>query len=389
MAGMRMKLLFVASDEHLSGSGGGATAVSNLIANIEKAAPRGALHVMRLPRVAGWLPRRGRQILALLRSAFSGYPSKFYFIAPMGWRRRMRAMVAQVSPDLVIVNGADMLPLLSALEHRRTSFVAHNVEHRLMHEQISRISLPSTWLKNFLNHDALKMRALETTFAREVGNVIALSSEDAEYFGSLSDDMNVSAVGSTFDYPPFRKQPRDAVRPIHVAFVAKMSWWPNLEAARWYVMEVLPKLPPSRVITHFYGPGSESFVGVHPDLHAHGFAEDIRKVWESADFIICPIRSGSGVNIKFMEALYNHMPVLATPITARGLKIPEHQSIVYLDTADDWADFLSGPKAESLARAQVPDQISDSFASVRQITILSQFLGRVMDVPCKNHGTVS
>lgn len=372
-----MKLLFVVSDEHLIGYGGGATAVRNLVANLQKSVPSGALHVMRLPGVAGWLPRRLRQVLALLRSAFSGFPSKFYFLAPMGWRRRMRAMVKQLSPDLVIVNGSDMLPLLSPLDPRKMAFVAHNVEYRLMQEQISRMSFWSGWLKSFLNRDALKMRALETAFARDVHNVIALSSADAEYFGSLSDGMNVSTVGSTFHYTPFRKQPRDPVRPLHVAFVAKMSWWPNREAARWYVSEVLSRLPGGRVITHFFGPGSEAFRGAHPDLRTHGFVEDISKVWESADFIVCPIRSGSGVNIKFMEALYNHMPVLATPMTARGLQIPDHPSIVYLETADDWVDFLSGPKAEALAGSSVPEQISGLFASDRQLAALQLFLGRV------------
>jgi glycosyltransferase involved in cell wall biosynthesis len=373
-----MKLLFIASDEHLSGAGGGATAVRNFVANLEKSVPGGVLHVMRLPCPAGWLPRRARQVLAFARAIFSRYPSKFYFLAPINWRRRMRTIVAQAAPDLIIVNGADLLPLLSVPGRWDTAFVAHNVEHRLLQEQISRMAVFPKWLKRFLDRDALKMKALETDFVQNVRNVMALSADDAEYFTAQSGCMNVATVGSTFGYSPFRKMPRDVVRPIHVAFLAKMSWWPNLEAARWYVAEVLPKLPPGRVITHFYGPGSEVFCGVHPDLQAHGFVEDISKVWESADFIICPIRSGSGLNIKFMEALYNHMPVLATPITVRGLQLIENAAIIYLEKADDWAVFLAGPNAEALASAVVPDHICNLFASDHQIATFKQFLEKTL-----------
>lgn len=374
-----MKLLFIASNEHLSGSGGGATSARNILSSLQRSFPPGALQVMRLPCVAEKLPRKLRQLIALLRSIGSPYSSKFHFLAPPDWRDRINKAIADAVPDLVIVNGADLLPLLSITGSRPTALIAHNIEYRLMQEQVARLSVPVPAFRNFLYRDCRKMQAVETGLAGNVRNVLTLSADDADYFRSLSGDMNVATIGAAFGYQPYRRTPRAVARPIHVAFLAKMSWWPNLEAARWYVTEVLSRLPPGRVITHFYGPGSEVFRDAHPELRVHGFVEDLREVWGSADFVICPIRSGSGVNIKFMEALYNRMPVLATPMAARGLRLPEHPSIIYRDSAEAWSGFLAGPEAEALARSQVPDQIGDMFASEHQMAALKQFFGRILE----------
>lgn len=52
------------------------------------------------------------------------------------------------------------------------------------------------------------------------------------------------------------------------------------------------------------------------------------------------------------EALYNRVPVLATPRAAQGL--PSQIGVTVLETAEEWQRFLGGESVRQWARSKVP-----------------------------------
>jgi hypothetical protein len=99
--------------------------------------------------------------------------------------------------------------------------------------------------------------------------------------------------------------------------------------------------------------------------------------------MICPILSGGGVKIKFAEALYNGVPVLASSFAARGLSLEPDPSIVLLDRAEYWIRFLRSPAALELRSRRVPASLANAFMLESHVEPVQAFIREVMRKRCR------
>jgi hypothetical protein len=280
--------------------------------------------------------------------------------------------------DVVVLNGADLLPLAEVLpNHTKIILVTHNVESDIIEGQVARLRLPAA-VKRALGAEVDKTRRMEIAGAASVSAIVAISEEDARWYRDQVPGTPVLTLSGVFDYPPFQG-PRPPVSPrLKLGYLAKMSWWPNREGAEWFLGSVLPELDEREVEAHFFGPGSEAFAGRHPALHAHGFVDSLESVWCETGIAICPILGGSGLNIKLVEALYNGIPVLATPRACRGLPPLDDPALAIVEP-EDWAAYLRSPRARELAAATVKPETRRTFAADAQARRLADALGEAME----------
>ncbi len=95
-------------------------------------------------------------------------------------------------------------------------------------------------------------------------------------------------------------------------------------ALEWFTRRVLPAVLDRAPETRLLVAGSDP-----PPRHAFpdpanaidllGFVDDIQPLFSSCAVFICPIRSGSGVRVKLLEAFASGIPVVSTTIGAEGL----------------------------------------------------------------------
>ncbi len=374
-----MKCLFVAAHDHYHGKYGGGTATRALKARFDDVLGAENVELCCFGEWGRILPRRLKQVSSIWKSLFSSLPSRSVFVMPTDARHWLSERIAEVKPDLVVINGGDVWPVIEAVpDNVPTVLISHNIEHRLMQGQVDKLAGVEAILRPILRRDVDKLRALEIAAAKRAGNVMSISTEDAVYFHDLDGNMNVTSFLPTFDYPPFAREEGPRGRPLNVGFMAKMTWWPNQEGADWFADRVLAHLDPTQVVGHFYGIGSKTFEGRLPNLVAHGFVDVLDEIWRACDLMICPIQSGSGVNIKFVEALYNRMPVLATSLAGRGISLIEDECVVYLDQPGEWIDFLSSPQALELAAGSVSTRVANLFQPESQRRHIGDFLNSVI-----------
>jgi glycosyltransferase involved in cell wall biosynthesis len=69
-----------------------------------------------------------------------------------------------------------------------------------------------------------------------------------------------------------------------------------------------------------------------------GFVEDIQPLFAECAVFICPIRSGSGVRVKLLEAFASGIPVVSTFVGAEGFSQSNGD---VCNLADDPTDFAS------------------------------------------------
>jgi glycosyltransferase involved in cell wall biosynthesis len=93
----------------------------------------------------------------------------------------------------------------------------------------------------------------------------------------------------------------------------------NLEAARWLEEEVMPKLDESHVllVVGRVSPAKEESRDGARVLRL-GFVEHLPPIFAAADVALNPVMTGSGSSVKVMDYLGAGLPIVSTPIGARG-----------------------------------------------------------------------
>lgn len=355
-----MKILFVASESHLHGIGGGATYSRDILSILESLDDTVVARVLLALPLKNYPPPL-RKLWAIIKSCCSEFPSKTHYLIDSRSRCYFRKALFDEKPDLVVFNGADLLSLSFDLHSDIPYiYISHNIESDIIDNKIAASKLP-TPVRTLMVADVAKTRRLEQRGARHAASVIAISQVDAQWIRSVSPDIEVMVMSGAFDYPPYDAPRRRADRPLNLVFLAKYSWWPNRHAAETFLELVAPKLAAGSVRVHFFGPGSEAFENRHPLVQTHGYVESLEEVWRIASFSICPTIEGSGINIKLAESLYNGTPVLATPHAVRGLPPIDDPGLV-VAPLEDWPAFLESARAEDLARAELRKETRQLFA---------------------------
>jgi hypothetical protein len=287
-----MKIAWITHAPTATGHGGGATynrAIFRLLSRLP-----GSNEIVEIPLRGRLSPisHHLRRLISVVRSLLSPYPAKAMFHIPPGALRRLERRIAAIAPDLVIFNSTDILPCRVAVGDRPFAVIAHNVEQLLYADQLEAAIRSFPAARGLLQADLAKLTHMETEGLRTASLIIAISHEDADWFGHNNINTPIFVLPPTFP-APLPDHPRPApVRPLRLAFVAKFSWWPNRRGCDWLIREVMAKLPAGAAELHIYGPGSESYENPAAGIRGHGFVERLEDVWTGNHIAVCPRPAG-------------------------------------------------------------------------------------------------
>ena len=102
-----------------------------------------------------------------------------------------------------------------------------------------------------------------------------------------------------------------------------MMFPPNIDAARRLCTEILPRIRMNgaspRVCLVGRDPAAEVRALKGPDVEVTGTVSDIRPYLEKAAVFACPMKLGSGIKNKILQAWAVGLPVVASPQSLGGL----------------------------------------------------------------------
>lgn len=186
--------------------------------------------------------------------------------------------------------------------------------------------------------EAKRLHNYENDLTAHYDRMLISSSADRDYIGA-HERIHVVANGVDLEAFPYHEGARD---PDLIIFTGRMGYFPNADGAEWFATEVLPIIhrthrcarlmiagadPPARVRALAELPGVE-VTGYVPDLAAH-----LRR----AAVAISPLRSGSGIQNKVLEAMASGAPAVATPHSMGGLEAEHGRHLLVASTAQDLA----------------------------------------------------
>ncbi|MDM5264386.1 glycosyltransferase [Sulfurovum sp. XTW-4] len=264
----------------------------------------------------------------------------------------------QIEKDLTDFLNLDLNAEYIVWDHLRSSLffssnkfknilIEHNNEADIFFERAEKERIPL--VKYLIKKQARFLKAYVEDIHTKMDRIIYLNKNDFLNFVEkkpkkyiLMDKLLIDFEHNSYEI----KQNTD--EKINLLFVGSLDWYPNIDALEWFLEEVFPYLK-NKNNYHLDIVGrdpSKAFIkkiNKYSNVDLHRNVPSVEEYYLRADIVLMPIRRGSGINIKVLEALSYGIPIVMTSFAKRGY---------------DGLDFIPGAdKAESFA-ANI-DQLAD------------------------------
>ena len=130
-------------------------------------------------------------------------------------------------------------------------------------------------------------------------------------------------------------------------YIGTLSWEANIDGLVWFYNEIWQKIKQQHPDIKLY------IVGKKPDARLKamaekdaaiiltGFVEDVEPYLQKARLFITPLRFGSGIKVKVVNALYRGIPCVTTSIGTEGLKVKDGEHIFIKDNPTAYAEAIN------------------------------------------------
>ncbi|WP_440997095.1 TIGR03087 family PEP-CTERM/XrtA system glycosyltransferase [Arhodomonas sp. SL1] len=150
-----------------------------------------------------------------------------------------------------------------------------------------------------------------------------------------------NGVDVEFFHPADFADPYGPGGPVAV-FTGAMDYRPNVEAVRWFVEAILPRLQGGLPEVRFAIVGARPAaavrrLAVHPGVIVTGRVRDVRPYLVHAAVSVAPLRVARGIQNKVLEAMAMARPVVATPEALEGITARAGEEVLAADTPDAFA----------------------------------------------------
>ncbi len=189
--------------------------------------------------------------------------------------------------------------------------------------------------------EASRLVAYERELCVEAAQAAISSEPDRRAIGA--DNLTLVRNGFDLERFPFAARQHGAG---DIVFIGNLGYFPNIDAASWFALEVMPRLaqrmPDARL----------RLVGARPAARLRRIAErasnieligevpDVYPYLAQARVAVVPLRAGSGQQLKLIEAMAAGTPVVATSLSATGLDAIHERHLLIADDAQSMADAI-------------------------------------------------
>jgi len=228
--------------------------------------------------------------------------------------------------DVVFVDHYEMGQYVS--EHTDAPIVLH--EHNaefVMWERLAEIE--TNPIKKFLiKAEANRIKRTELHYASMAETVLAAPNDIRELasIGVPKEKMHITyhlGEDHMLELPPLDFEKTEKA----LLFIGTLTWEANIDGLLWFLQEVFPLVMKSEPDVRFYivgknpDPRIKEVANQNPNITLPGFVEDTEPFYARSRVFAIPLRFGSGIKVKLLNAMYRGIPTVTTPIGTEGLDV--------------------------------------------------------------------
>jgi glycosyltransferase involved in cell wall biosynthesis len=200
----------------------------------------------------------------------------------------------------------------------------------------------------------------ERTLFRKYNACVVVAERDADVIRKLCPklDVRVFPNGTELDY--FRPDPNSTVLSHRLIFTGTMDFAPNIDAVLWFCREIFPLIQRqhSEVTLEIVGrnPTAEiSALTQNTSILVTGFVPDLRPQLAQAALYVCPLRHGSGIKNKVLEAMAMGKAIVTTSEGCSGIGGKHGHEYLVADNPNEFATAVTSLLGNCRQRQQLAE----------------------------------
>ncbi len=295
----------------------------------------GLEHIRSFCKSVEIFPRSFVQIaLNFIQMPFSSRPWQVTYFGDARIKRRIQDLIKIEKFDVVHIQLARTAPLVEAVTD--VPKIVDLIDALSMNMQ-RRAENESGILSWVAASEALRMKAYEQKLVRQFDHLIVVSEIDRQAIGEFS---NLHAIPLGVDLSEFSFCGAENRKKNEIVFTGNMGYFPNINAVQYFSSEILPLIKKENPEVQFIVVGtnpSKTLQELYPEVIFTGYVPRIHDYLSRASVAVAPMRSGSGMQIKIIEAMATGIPVVTTSYGIGGINAQHNQHFFVEDNAEDFA----------------------------------------------------
>lgn len=302
------------------------------------------LHIVRLS-----LPRRALNLVSALAS--SEPLQVAYFYSPEALRRVER-LISELEPDVIYCQ------LIRTARYAGTGSGPRRVIDYMdaFSKGMERRADKASWLgRPVFRMESQRLARYEAAVSKAFDGYTVISAQDAGLL-NVSEPERLAVVPNGVDTTRF--SPLEHEKDHDLLFHGNMSYPPNVEAVKYLVRQVLPRIwrtrPETTLLISGATPSAEVRALRSERVTISGWLPDVRSSYARSRVLVAPMQTSIGLQNKLLEAVAMKVPCITTSLSNNALHAIPGTEILIADTPDEFAlrslELLNDPdKARRLA----------------------------------------
>ena len=292
-------------------------------------------------------------LLGLIRAFFKGLPMQCGYFYNRKAVKKIDALIAKHKPDMLFGQ------LLRVAEYIRHKDLPKAIDYQdiFSYGMKRRADIASSVTRPIYNLEYRRLCRYEAAIFEDFDVKTIISEPDRDLFPhERRDEILVIPNGVDHDY----FKPQEQEKRYDLVFTGNMSYPPNVNAVEYLAEDILPivwkTLPEVKMYIAGATPDPKVKKVASDHIIVSGWLDDIRDAYAQSRVFIAPMRIGTGLQNKLLEAMSMRLPAITSPLANASLSAKPDEEILVGSNAEEMAQHIitlltDKEKAEHLALA--------------------------------------
>lgn len=256
------------------------------------------------------------------------------------FEEELTKLLSKESFDLVQLEGTFVGPYISSIRKVHKGLLSlrmHNVEFEIWQRLAQNEKNPLK--KLYLNILAKQLKKYESKIIRQVDTIVPVTDQDQTKFSKLYPEGIFKTIPAGINLNTWEFSPSKTTNRWY--HIGSMEWHANAEAIDWYIENIHPLIIKNNTDYSLNLAGKGIDIALFELIPQVNVTENVNNAYDfvnSNDVCIVPLKSGSGIRLKILEAMAAGKLVITTTIGAQGINYINQKHLLIADTP---TEFLS------------------------------------------------
>jgi sugar transferase (PEP-CTERM/EpsH1 system associated) len=281
--------------------------------------------------------RKAGMIWNVLKVFFNGKPLQVGYFYRCNVKKKIEKIIEKCQPDHIFCQ------LIRVSEYVKDSNIPKTLDYQDIFSMGAkrRAENSSAFMKMIFMMEYRRLMQYEHDIFGKFDHKTIISQPDCDLLPHPSRN-EVVIIPNGVDHDYF--SPAKGQKKYDVVFTGNMGYPPNIDAARFIAEEIFPlvlkKLPGAKLLLAGATPHAKVQALKSTNITVSGWMSDIRESYASSRVFIAPMRIGTGLQNKLLEAMSMEVPCITSELANQALGAKENEEILIGNSAKEYANHI-------------------------------------------------